>query len=373
MGIRHGARRSGIRRNPLPRTGRALRQIPLVAEQGLEEAVVPGHRGGRPGALEPAGDGVATLAGAVAALPAEAHLLEGGGLGLGADERGVARAVGLAERVPAGDERDRLLVVHRHAAERLPDVHGRGERARGAVRPFRVHVDEAHLDGGERVRQLPVAAVALVTEPRVLGSPVDLLGLPDVLAPAGEAERREPHRLQGAVAGEDHQVGPRDLPAVLLLDRPEQPARLVEVRVVGPAVEGREALLAGAGASAAVADAVGARAVPRHPDEERPVVAVVGRPPVLRRRHHRLDVLLHGVEVEGLELLGVVELRAHGIAHGWVLVENAHVQLVRPPVAVRPAGSARDRALALALLVDLSFDCIRTVRHGNPSGIRRCG
>ena len=239
---------------------------------------------------------------------------------------------------------------------------------RVAVRPFRVHVDEAHLDGGERVRQLTVAAVALVTEPRVLVPPVDLLGLPDVLAPAGESEGREPHRLQGAVAGEDHEVGPGDLPAVLLLDRPEQPARLVEVGVVGPAVEGREALLAGPGASAAVADAVGARAVPGHPDEERPVVAVVGRPPVLRRRHHCHDVALQGIEVEGLELLGVVELRAHGIAHGGVLVENAHVELVRPPVSVRQAGSARDRALAVALLVHLSNDCIRTVRHGNPSG-----
>ena len=101
---------------------------------------------------------------------------------------------------------------------------------------------------------------------------------------AAEAERLEAHRLQGDVAGEDHQVGPRDLPAVLLLDRPEQAAGLVEVRVVGPAVERGEALRAGAGAAAAVVDAVGAGAVPRHADEERAVVAVVGRPPVLRRR-----------------------------------------------------------------------------------------
>ena len=36
------------------------------------------------------------------------------------------RTVGLAERVAAGDERHRLLVVHRHAAERLADVPRRG-------------------------------------------------------------------------------------------------------------------------------------------------------------------------------------------------------------------------------------------------------
>ena len=225
--------------------------------------------------------------------------------------------------------------------------------------PSGIHVDEAHLHGAERIGELPVAAVALVAEPRVLGAPVDLLRLPDVLAPAAEAERLEPHRLQGAVAGEDHQVGPRDLPAVLLLDRPQQPARLVEVGVVGPAVERREALLAVRRAAAAVVDAVGAGAVPGHPDEERPVVAEVGRPPVLRRRHHRLDVLLHGIEVEGLELLGVVELRAHGIARRRVLVQDLQVQLVRPPVPVRPARVrlARERALLFVLHVDVDLRC----------------
>ena len=115
------------------------------------------------------------------------------------------------------------------------------------------------------------------------------------------------------VAGEDQQVGPGDLPAVLLLDRPEQPARLVEVRVVGPAVERGEALRAAAAAAAAVGDAVRAGGVPRHPDEERPVVAVVGRPPVLRRRHHLDEVPLQRVDVEGLELLGVVEVLAQRV------------------------------------------------------------
>ena len=66
------------------------------------------------------------------------------------------------------------------------------------------------------------------------------------------------------VAGEDHQVGPRDLVAVLLLDRPQQATGLVEVAVVGPAVQRREALLAAIGAAAAVAGAVGPGTVPGH-------------------------------------------------------------------------------------------------------------
>ena len=208
--------------------------------------------------------------------------------------------------------------------ERLADVACGGERIRVAVRALRVHVDEAHLDGA-------------VAAPRAGGRRCSARrratrsSLPQLICSGSQTSSRppakpnvsKPHRLQGAVAGEDHQVGPRELAAVLLLDRPEQPARLVEVGVVGPAVERREALLARPGAAAAVMDAVGARAVPRHPDEERAVVAVVGRPPVLRGRHDGRDVALDGLEVEGLELRGVVELRAHRVARRGVRVEDA--------------------------------------------------
>jgi hypothetical protein len=67
--------------------------------------------------------------------------------------------------------------------------------------------------------------------------------MPDVLAAEGEAEGLQAHGLVGDVAGEDDQVGPAELVAVLLLDRPEQAARLVEVAVVRPGVQRREALL----------------------------------------------------------------------------------------------------------------------------------
>src|SRR5262249_36713315 len=117
---------------------------------------------------------------------------------------------------------------------------------------------------------------------------------------------------------------------------PEQAARLVEARVVGPAVEGGEALRAGAATAPAILDAVGARGVPRHPDEERSVVAVVGWPPVLRRRHDVDEVPLQRVDVERLELFCVVEVRAHRIGPWRVLVENRQVQLIRPPVAIGP-------------------------------------
>ena len=166
VGIRHRAGACAILRLPLMRTGRALRQFPFVAEQVLEEVVAPLRRRGGPGDFQAAGDRVTAFAGAEAALPAQALLLEAGRFRLGPHMRRRAGAVGLAEGVAAGDERHRLLVVHRHAGEGLADIPRRRDRIRVAVRAFRVDVNQAHLHGSERIFEVPVAGVALVTQPR---------------------------------------------------------------------------------------------------------------------------------------------------------------------------------------------------------------
>ncbi len=345
-----GDRGLGALRDPLIGTRRALLELPFEAEQVLEEVVAPlrGRRG--PGDLETAADGVAALARAVAAPPAQALGLEWRCLRFRADVRRGARSVRLAERMPTGDQRDRLLVVHRHAPERVADVLRGRERVRVAVGALRIDVDEAHLDGRERIGKVPGAAVALVREPRALGAPVHVIGLPHVLAAAPEAEGREAHRLQGAVAREDDQVRPRDPAAVLLLDRPQQPARLVEVHVVRPAVERCEPLLAAGAAAAPVADPVRARAVPGHPDEQAPVVAEVGRPPVLRGRHELEDVALDGLEVELRELVRVGEVLAHRIRQGGVLAELREVELIGPPIPVRRASCSGHRIFPIVVL-----------------------
>ena len=249
--------------------------------------------------------------------PTETHGVNRATFGLGPDQARVAGTVGLAERVAAGDERNGLLVVHRHPGEGLADVVGRGSRVGHAAGSFRIHVDQAHGDVAvRRVAQVErtVVDVTLVAEPRVLRPPEDLLRFPDVVATEPEAERLEAHVLEGDVAGEHEQVGPGDLLAVLLLDRPQQAASLVEVGVVRPAVERGEALRAVAAAAAAVGDAVRPGLVPGHADEQRPVVPVVRRPPVLRGVHHLDDVALQRVEVEPLELRGVVEALTQRVA-----------------------------------------------------------
>ena len=275
------------------------------------------------------------------------------------------RTVGLAERMATGNQGDRLLVVHRHATERLADVDRGSERIGIAVRALRVDVDQAHLHGCERVLELTITAVALVVKPDVLVAPVDvLLRLPDVGTTAAETERLEAHRLHGDVASEHEEVGPRNLAAVLLLDRPQQAARLVEVGVVRPAVERGEALHTRAGATATVLDAVRAGRVPRHAHEERAVVPVVGGPPLLRVGHELHEVGLEGGQVERRELRGVVEVLAHRIGLSGVLVQDPQVQLVGPPIAVRGATAphSRDRARAFASHICSSFACVSVVR-----------
>src|SRR6185436_14862019 len=123
-----------VLRLPLLRASRTRGQLPLVLEEVFEEVAAPpgGRRGPRD--FETARDGVGAPAGLVAALPAEALLLEVAALRFGTDMRRRRRTVGLAERVSAGDERHRFLVVHRHAAERLANVPGSGNRIGIAIR-----------------------------------------------------------------------------------------------------------------------------------------------------------------------------------------------------------------------------------------------
>src|SRR5688572_23888317 len=91
-------------------------------------------------------------------------------------------------------------------------------------------------------RTLRIADVP--TQPLRFAAPVNILiGLPGIRAAAAKTERLKAHRLERDVTGEDHQVSPGNSAAILLLDRPEKPARLVETDVVRPAIERRKTLL----------------------------------------------------------------------------------------------------------------------------------
>ncbi|CRK42947.1 hypothetical protein BN1708_008930 [Verticillium longisporum] len=364
--------------HPLVGASRALGELPLVLEEVLEVLVTPLGRGRGPGDLETAGDGVGTLARLVSVLPAETLSLKRGTFGLGTDLVVGAGAVGLAEGVATSNKSDGLLVVHGHAAKGGADVVGSSNRVGVAIGALGVDVDQTHVGSTERLLQVTgvdalivalvgdeatrtlVALVAtrvadVVAEPSGLATPVDrLVGLPDVGTATGEAKGLEVHRLEGDIAGQEQQISPGNLVAVLLLDGPQQTTSLVERDVVGPAVEGSKTLLALTATTAAVKDAVGTGAVPGHANEETSVVTKVGGPPVLGVGHEVPEVLLDGIVVEAVKGSSIVKVAAEGVRDICVLTENVELQSIGPPVTVAGAAAAdiveaMDGALALRL------------------------
>ena len=252
----------------------------------------------------------------------------------------------LAEGVPARDQSDRFFVVHRHPAKCLANIACRQNRIGITVRSFRIHINKAHLDGTERLGKLALAAVTLVAKPRTFRSPEELLRLPRIFPAAGKAERLESHVLKRNVADQHKKVGPRDLASVFLLDRPEQASGLIEICVIRPAVKWCETHLSCSGAAPAVRDAIGTRTMPGEANEQSAVVAEIRRPPVLRVGHQRLKIVDHRIEIERLELRGIIKILAHRVRHRRVLSKDRQIQTFRPPVAVRPSAAGRVLAAA---------------------------
>ena len=321
---------------PLPCPGWAFHQFPFVAEESVEVAHVP-FRGVRfPSTFNSAAGGIHADTRAEFVSPAQAHLLHRGAFGFATDEFGVARPVTFSKGVAACDESHCFLVVHGHAGESFADIACGGDGIGFSVRALGVHIDQSHLDGAEGLFQLPIARVALVAQPGGFRTPVDIVfRFPDVFATATEAEGFEAHRFEGAVASENEEIGPGELVAVLFLNGPKEAAGLVQVDVIGPAVERGEALVSGSGTSASVERAVGAGAVPGHPDEEGAVVSPIRGPPGFGVGHQGVEVLLDGREVQFFELCGVVEVPAHRVGQVGVKAEDLKIEAMRPPGVVR--------------------------------------
>src|SRR3546814_14200211 len=102
--VGHGGGCRRVGGYPLVRAGRAFAQLPLVAKQGFELAVVPLDRGRRPRAFDAAGGGVARLAAAETVVPAKTLLLDGSAFGLTANQRGFTGTLRQIGRAP-GRER----------------------------------------------------------------------------------------------------------------------------------------------------------------------------------------------------------------------------------------------------------------------------
>src|SRR5699024_3229230 len=137
---------------------------------------------------------------------------------------------------------------------------------------------------------------------------------------AGVAEGLEPHLLEADIAGENEQIGPGNLLALLPLHRPHG----------GPRPAGRCPALSSEGAKRCWPWSPPPRSGrtrrwrrgPGHADHERAVLAEVSRPPFLIRLLQLLDIGLELLAVEAVELGFVIDIRIHGVACGLPLGED---------------------------------------------------
>ena len=243
--------------------------------------------------------------------------------------------MGFTEGMAPCDQRNGLFVIHSHAGKGLTDIACRGKRIWFAVGAFRIHIDQAHLNGSQRIFQFAVTAIALVAQPCVFIAPVNIFfRLPNVFPTASKAEGFEAHGVKGAIACQDHQVSPRNLVSIFLFNGPQQTAGFVEIGIIRPAVERCETLRARTGSATAIAGAIGACTVPSHANEEWSVMAVIGRPPVLGVGHQLHEIVLQGLQIKFFEFFGIVEIGPHRVAAIRILMKDFQIQLVRPPVTI---------------------------------------
>ena len=211
----------GVLSHPLFGTCRRVGQLPLVLEEVLKVVVAPLRRGRRPSDFQAAGDRVFAMAGAKVAAPAQALGLQTSALGLRACVGLWCCAVRFAKGVATGDQGHDFFVIHGHAIEGGADVFGCGHVVAAGVGPFRVHIDQTHVSGGQVFIQIALALVAvkrrairaaetLVSrQPLGLFTPVHVqVGFPYISAATGKAKGPKAHGFQRNIARQNEQVGP---------------------------------------------------------------------------------------------------------------------------------------------------------------------
>ncbi len=185
-----------------------------------------------------------------------------GCFGFGFKQGGIAIAVRFTNRVTTNREGSSFFVIHRHTGEGFTHLGGGLERVGNAVDTFRVHIDQAHLDSGQRVFhgvRLGDIVITIVRwcQPFFFSPPIGVLfRMPDIFAATGKAKDFQAHGFIGHGASQNDQVGPGELVAVFLFDRPEKTTRFIKVGVIRPGVQRGETKVALAAAATTVGQTV---------------------------------------------------------------------------------------------------------------------
>ena len=205
-------------------TGWGFHQFPIVFEQEVQIAVVPFGRVRGPGAFDARGHGVRPNAATGFVQPAKAHVFDFRAFGLCAQLAGIAIAVRLTDGMATDCQRHGFLIIHRHTAKGNAHILSGVQRVRLSVHTFWVHIDQTHDHSRQRVLEaFAVIRIGITTigQPLALGAPIGVfLWRPDVWTAIAEAKGFQTHGFIGHSARKDDQIGPAELVAVFLFDRP---------------------------------------------------------------------------------------------------------------------------------------------------------
>ena len=217
--------------------GWTLCEFPFVAEQGFEITVIPSCWRGCPRAFKSTGNCAAAAACAETILPTQTHFLNRRGLWLWTNILIWIRcAVCLSKCVPARNERDSFLIVHCHARECFANVVCRSQWIGCSVWTLGVDINQSHLHCGKRICKFALTRISLFCKPFLLAAPICFIRLPHILTATAKSKCFKSHGFQRNIAGENDQISPRNLFAILLLDGPHQAPRFVQIDIVGPTI-----------------------------------------------------------------------------------------------------------------------------------------
>ena len=185
-----------------------------------------------------------------------------------------------AKRVTARNQSHGFFVIHGHSPKCLPDVFGSQKRIRISIGTFRVHINESHLNCGQRILQIPVF-VPLVSQPFLFGPPIDQVGFPLILTPASVTKVLKPIDSRATLPARTIRSAQEMLLPYFCLTGQSRRRALSRFALSGQLLSGSNRLLTAACTAATVRNTVGSRTVPGHPNEKRCVGAVIRRPPIL--------------------------------------------------------------------------------------------
>ena len=149
---------------PLMCSGRAFGKLPVVTKKIFEIIVAPFCWSSCPCAFQTTCNSIACITTAVSIFPTKALFFNTGSCWLCSNVfSGVGSAMGFTKSVPTGNKCYGFFIIHSHAAKSFTNITGRSQRVWVAVGPFRIYINQSHLNRSQWILQVTVAGITLVS------------------------------------------------------------------------------------------------------------------------------------------------------------------------------------------------------------------